>query len=333
MHAIARAAVAVAAIVALAACGDTGPEPDDAPAGAGFPVAIEHKFGTTEIPSRPERVVTVGFTEQDALLALGITPVGEREFGGGYAYRDRPWAQEALDGAEPATVGGDEISFERVAAQRPDLIIGVNSGMTEDEYRRLSDIAPTVAQSDEYIDFGVPWQEQTMVIGRAVGREDEARALVRDVEARFARARDEHPEFAGTRMVLGYGAGGNFGAHTSRDYRAQFFEDLGFEPDERVDELAGDSFFIDFDDEQFRLLEQELLVMYATRAAVTEDPVVGRLDAVDEERVVYLDLEDQFAGALGFSSPLSLPYLLDEAVPKLAAAADGDPGTTAPEPR
>jgi len=334
MHAMIRAAAAAAVTVMLAACGDSGAGgSEDAPAGAGFPVTIEHKFGTTEIPSQPKRVVTVGYTEQDVVLALGVTPVGEREFLGGYAYRERPWAQAALGGSEPAAVGGEEISYERVAAQRPDLIVGVNSGMTEDDYRRLSGIAPTVAQTDEYIDFGVPWQEQTMTIGRALGREDEARRVVEDVEARFAAARDEHPEFAGTSMVLAYGGAGNFGAHTSQDYRAQFFEDLGFEPEQRVDELAGDSFFIDFDDEHFRLLEQDLVVMYGKRDDVTADPVVGRLDAVDEERVVYLDLEDQFAGALGFSSPLSLPYLLEEAVPKLAAAADGDPGTTAPEPR
>ena len=29
--------------------------------------------------------------------------------------------------------------------------------------------------------------------------------------------------------------------------------------------------------------------------------------------MIYLDLTDQFAGALGFASALSLPYLLDEA--------------------
>jgi iron complex transport system substrate-binding protein len=35
------------------------------------------------------------------------------------------------------------------------------------------------------------------------------------------------------------------------------------------------------------------------------------------------------SAALGFSSPLSLPYLLDKAVPPLAAAA-GDPSTVVP---
>jgi iron complex transport system substrate-binding protein len=43
-----------------------------------FPVTIEHKYGSTEITARPERIVTVGLTEQDALLALGIPWPGAR---------------------------------------------------------------------------------------------------------------------------------------------------------------------------------------------------------------------------------------------------------------
>jgi iron complex transport system substrate-binding protein len=53
---------------------------------------------------------------------------------------------------------------------------------------------------------------------------------------------------------------------------------------------------------------------------------------VRRDRVVYLDLADHAAGALGFSSPLSLPYLIDELVPRLAAAVDGDPATAVEQP-
>ena len=334
MHTIVRAAALVAALT-LAACGsDESPETGGGSAqDATFPVTIEHKFGTTEIESAPERVVTVGYTEQDIVLALGVKPVGTREFLGGYAYKERPWAQEALGGSDPAAVGAEEINFERVAAQRPDLIIGVNSGMSESDYKTLSRIAPTVAQTDEFIDFGVPWQDQTMAIGRALGREEQARWLVDDVEARFAQAREEYPELVGSSLIMAYGTKGDFGAHSSQDYRLGFFEDLGLKSPAKVDELAGTSFFVDFDEEHFRLMEQDVVVMFGEREDVTADPVFRRLDAVREERVVYLDLADQFAGALGFSSPLSLPYLIDEAVPKLASAVDGDPATKAPEPK
>jgi iron complex transport system substrate-binding protein len=327
-------AAAVAAALTVAACGG-----DDEPGGSaarsaagGFPVTIEHKFGSTTIGAPPERVVTVGYTEQDVVLALGVKPVGTREFLGGYEYRRRPWAQKALGGSQPAPVGAEEIDFERVAAQRPDLIIGVNSGMSESDYDKLSRIAPTVAQSGEFIDFGVPWQEQTLTIGRALGRAQQARRLVDDVERRFAQARERHPELVGASVIMAYGSKGDFGAHSSQDYRLGFFEDLGLESPARVDELAGESFFVDFDEEHFRLLEQDVVVMFGRRDDVTADPVFRRLDAVRQERVVYVDLEDQFAGALGFSSPLSLPYLIDEAVPKLASAVDGDPATTAAEP-
>lgn len=58
-----------------------------------------------------------------------------------------------------------------------------------------------------------------------------------------------------------------------------------------------------------------------------------RLDAVREDRMIRLDLTDQFAGALGFASALSLDYLLDQAVPKLAGAVDGDASTPVEQPR
>jgi iron complex transport system substrate-binding protein len=332
MQSIARIAAAVGALaltVALVACGD---DDADTPAGSGgadasrFPVVVEHKFGSTEIPAPPERVVSVGYTEQDTILALGVTPVGEREFLGGYDWRERPWAQRVLDGAEPEVVGAEEINFEAVAAQRPDLIVAINSGMTEGDYERLSQIAPTIAQTDEYIDYGMPWQDQTMLVGRALGREGRARKVVDEVEARFEQAREEHPEFAGATAILAYGGPDGYGAYSSQDTRSRFFADLGFETPAKVDELAGESFYVEFSQEQFRLMDQEVVVMFAAREDVIDNPVFRRLDAVREDRVIYIDLEDQFAGALGFSSPLSLPYLIDEASPQLAAALDGEPG-------
>jgi iron complex transport system substrate-binding protein len=309
---IAATALVVVSVL-LMACGD-----DDTTTGA----TIEHKYGATQVPDDPQRVVTIGFTEQDTALALGVQPVAVREFLEGYDWQQRPWAQGELAGFEPEVISAAEIDFESVAQAAPDLIIGVNSGMTEGEYKKLAEIAPTVAQTDEYPDFGMPWQEQTLMIGEALGRSDEAEDLVADVEGQIEQAKGDNPELESSSFVLGYVNGGDIGAYSSEDYRSQLFADLGLAPSKEIDELAGDSFYADFDDEQFRLLEQDVVAMYATPEDV-QDTVLSRLDAVNEDRVLYMDLEDDLAGALGFASPLSIPYFLEEAAPTLQTAIGG----------
>lgn len=335
--ALALLAVLTAA-VALAACGsdDGGERATAATAPAerdAFPVTLRHKYGTTTIDAEPQRVVTVGYTEQDVVLALGVKPVATRAFLGGYDYKQRPWAQRALGGTTLPEVGTEQIDFEAVAAQRPDLIIGINSGMTKADYNRLSKIAPTLAQPADYIDFGMPWEAQTTFIGKALGRTERARQVVDDLKARFAAVRREHPEFARSTAILGYGGPDGYGAYATGDTRSRFFTDLGFRIPERVDQLAGKAFYAQFSQEQFRLLDQDLLVMYGSERQVKANPVFGRLKAVKQDRVVYMDLGDQFAGALGFASPLSFRWLLDHQIAPLAAAVDGDPATRVVQPR
>ena len=331
MRLIALAAVLLT--VFLAACGGDEesagtPAADEGP----FPVTVQHKYGTTTIPTAPKRVVAVGYTDQDPILALGVVPVGVGDFLGGYKWRERPWAQDALGGAKPAVVGGQEINFEAVAARRPDLIIAINAGLQKDNYEKLSQIAPTVAQDGNYIDFGMPWENQTLLVGKALGREEQAQKLIDDLDAKFEQVRKDHPEFEGKTAILAYGGPDGYGAYATQDSRSRFLTDLGFKIPTKIDELAGKSFFTAFSQEQFRLMDQDVVVMYGAQKDVLANPVFKRLKAVSEDRVIYLDLTDQFAGALGFASVISLPYLLDESEDMFAAAVDGDPGTAITQP-
>lgn len=41
-----------------------------------YPISINHYFGKTIIEKKPERIVTLGWENQDTPLALGIAPVG-----------------------------------------------------------------------------------------------------------------------------------------------------------------------------------------------------------------------------------------------------------------
>jgi iron complex transport system substrate-binding protein len=308
----------------LAGCGGD-PQPAAAPDAAGFPRTVEHEYGTTRIEAPPERVVTVGFNDQDFALALGVRPVAVREWFGERPGATWPWARDELGGAEPEVLPAGDLNLEQIAALRPDLILGVYAGLPEEDYEKLSRIAPTIPDTGEDVDYGMPWQEQLRLTGRALGREQRAEALIDDVEERFARARREHPEFRDATALFAYQEqSGGFGAYASADPRGRFLRALGFRPAAGIDELAGDQFFAQVSGEQLRLIDEDVLVMIdvatiaASRAELMRDPLYRRLDAVRAGRDVYPRVEP--AAAVSFSSPLSLPLAIDAIVPELARA-------------
>ena len=335
----AAAAIACALMMLTAACGSDSSSDSASGGDSSFkPVTIKHKFGTTKIDSAPKRVVTVGFNDHEFLLPLGVKPVGIRDWVGVGPVTKVPWAKDELAELDPKPkmLNRNDLNVEQVAALKPDLIIGVFGGMTKREYETLSKFAPVVAPPKQYVDFGVPWQEQALITGRAVGKEKQAEKLVADLEGRFDKAREEHPEFEGKAGIVPYAfEPGKYGAYASEDLRTRFITELGFKTPKKVDELAGKEFYVEFSGEQFRLMDQDAVLMYggprAKRKQIQGDKLYSRLDAVKDGRVVYMDNEDALLGAVGLSSPLSLPYALKEAVPRLAAAVDGKPGTKVEE--
>jgi ABC-type Fe3+-hydroxamate transport system substrate-binding protein len=309
-----RLLITAIVILLVAGCGDD----DTRPAAAS--IDIRHKFGTTQVPASPQRVVAVGFNDQDFALALGVKPVGVRQFQGGIDITDRPWAQDALGGSKPEIIGAEELEFEKIASLRPDVILAVYSGITDDDYETLSKIAPTVAQSGDYVDFGMPWEEQAETISRALGREAEGTRVVADVEEQFAKARAEHPELEGKTFAFASISTGKVYVYGSQDLRARFFTELGLESPPAIERLAGKSFFAELSSERLDLLDQDVLIVYGSPADVKSLPLLQRSAVAREKRIVYLDPTGDFANALGFSSPLSLPFAIDEAVPQLARA-------------
>lgn len=318
--------VAAASLV-LVACGEDadgsaagstgGPETSSA-----YPVTIEHAYGETEIPEEPQRVVSLGYTEQDAILAFDVVPVAVR-----YAFGPEddvffPWADEAAGDADPVILPRADVDPEAVAALEPDLIMAVTAGLTEEEYEIYSRIAPTVVQPEEYIAFGTPWQEQTRITGLALGQADRAEELVEQVEAQIEEVRAAHPEFEGLTVTLsGPAYQGEYPFHTSDDTRTRFFLDLGMTVDPALDDAATSEFYGTVSREEARMLEADVLVFQSgsdeERAGIEGDPVLSALPAVTEGRSLFIEGADY--DALQFASALSLPYLLDSFVPKLEA--------------
>ncbi|RCV47624.1 iron-siderophore ABC transporter substrate-binding protein [Marinitenerispora sediminis] len=292
---------------------------------------IEHKYGSVEITDRPARVVTVGLTEQDYVLALGGTLVGVREWFGGHEGALWPWAREVLgDAPLPEVLPVEELNFERIAALEPDLILGVNSGLTQEEYDLLSNVAPTVAQPGDYPDYGAPWQDIARIVGRALDREAEAEALVADIEERFEQARTEHPEFDGATGLLA-----TFIDEAAFVYAEGpapgFLTQLGFELPQAAAELFTDENRapVEVSLERLEVLDSDVLLvgLYGDGQRLAERPVVRDLDVAREGRMLTMPEMSGVNGALSFGSVLSLPFALDELVPRIADLADGDAET------
>jgi iron complex transport system substrate-binding protein len=334
------ALLAVLCVAALAACGsdddDSAAKADTRQAGAessAFPVTIEHKHGSTTIESEPERVVVVGLREQDALLALGVVPVATTEWYGKHPGAIFPWARDELGDAEPPEVLSDRdgIQFEKIAALRPDLILGVYSGLTRKDYEQLSKLAPVVAQPKGKVDFGSSWQEETLTTGKAIGRSERAQKLVAETEKLIADAAAEHPEFEGQTAANVTDYQGIF-VYGPQDVRTQMLEALGFTYPDELRNAFPDEFGGQLSDEKVDALDVGALVWFADGDRSVEElkaqPVYSDLKVRKEGRDVFIRLKDRVYEATSFPSVLSMPLLLEELVPRLAAAADGDPATS-----
>jgi iron complex transport system substrate-binding protein len=327
--------------VALVACGsdDDGSSTNAAVTTKGgsepgaFPATIEHKYGSTTIEAEPKRVVVAGLREQDALLALGVVPVATTEWYGKHPGAIFPWASDELGDAEvPAVLSQtDGLEVEKIAAQRPDLILAIYSGLTKKEYSTLSKLAPVVAQPKGQVDYGSSWQDETSMTGRAVGRPKRAQELVAETEQLIADAAAEHPEFKGQTAanVNDYQGIWVFGP---QDVRTRMLEQLGFTYPDALRRAFSKEFGGQLSDERVATLEVGALLWFAdgdrSVQELKSDPVYSKLDVRKQGRDVFIRAKDRVYEATSFPSVLSMPTLIEELVPRLAAAADGDPRTS-----
>ncbi|TYR37679.1 iron-siderophore ABC transporter substrate-binding protein [Streptomyces parvus] len=339
-------AVAASALLLFgaAACGSgesddkAAPSGGSAPKGA-FPVTLDHKYGTTTVKKDPQRIVTVGLSDQDAVLALGKVPVGTTEWFGEFKGAIGPWAEKALgDKARPTVLHDDGTGpqVEKIASLRPDLILALYSGLTKDQYRTLSKIAPVVAQPKAGADWGISWQDQTTQVGKALGKSDEAKALVTETEKHIADAAAAHPEFKGKTAVMATPYEGMY-VYGPQDNRSRVLTGLGFRLPTGLDKVVGDAFGANISKERTDLLDTDAVAWIVTDPAkdakkLHADPLYGKLDAVKEGREVMIEESSHFGSAISFVTPLSIPYTVDRLVPMLAAAVDGKTDTKVVHP-
>lgn len=270
-------------------------------------VTVRHLFGDTNIPGPPQRVVSAGFTEQDDLLALGVVPVATTEWFGGEPFAVWPWAQPKLGGAQPTVLGlNDGIQVDEIAALKPDLIVATNAGLDADTYAKLSEIAPTIAQSGPDA-FFEPWRDQATLIGQALFQNDAMTGLIAGADDKFKAVATNNPRFAGKKAMLLAGTLFRDGVQTQTGWRTEFLTQMGFvvPPTPELIPRSDITSVLDAADVLIWTTESD-----QERDALLADPTIAGLRATTRKRHVFTPKD--LAGAIAFASPLSYPVVADQ---------------------
>ncbi|MBB4930499.1 iron complex transport system substrate-binding protein [Lipingzhangella halophila] len=328
-------ALASAALLASGGAACSSPSSgEDGGSGDWSPITIEHALGTTTIESQPERVATVNWANHEVPLALGVVPVGmaAANFGDDDGDGVLPWVEEELEELDAETPvlfdEADGIDFEAVADTRPDVILAAYSGLTQEDYDTLSEIAPVVAYPETA--WGTPWREVIELNSQALGMADEGAELVADLEEEIDTAVADHPRIEDrSAMFLTHVDATDLSEvsfYTTHDTRAKFFEDLGMETPESIATASADTdkFSLTRSTEQADTFDDvDIIVTYGGDELVSsleDDPLLSQMPAVENESVVNLPEEDPL-GTAANPTPLSISWVLDDYLSLLDAAA------------
>ena len=300
---------------------------------ASFPLTIEHALGTTIIPAKPVRVATVAWANHEVPLALGVVPVGfaRANFGDDDDDALLPWVAEQLEelGAQtPALFDeGDGIDFEAVAATDPDVILAAYSGLSQQDYDLLSQIAPVVAYPDA--PWSTDWREMIDLNSRALGLAEEGAALVASIEAEIADAVAAHPELEGKRAMfvthLNAFDLSTINFYTANDTRVKFFEDLGLQSPQSVkDASAPGKYSGSVSAERIDSFNDvDILVTYGDQQlvdAVKANALISKMPAAARGAIVVLGSDP--IGTAANPTPLSISFILDDYLELLSSAAE-----------
>lgn len=150
-------------------------------ASTAFAYTVEHAMGTTEVKTT-KRVVVLTNEGTEALLALGVKPVGATN-----SWIGDPWYEHIADKMQGVTPVGKEhkVDVEAIAALEPDLIIAnkLRQGKIADQ---LNAIAPTVWAET----LKGQWKNNFKLYAKALNKEAKGAELLAKYDTKTKALRD-----------------------------------------------------------------------------------------------------------------------------------------------
>jgi iron complex transport system substrate-binding protein len=210
---------------------------------------VKHIMGETTVPTSPKRVVVLTNEGTEAVLALGIKPVGAVK-----SWTGNPWYEHIKKDMQDVQVVGDEgqPNLEAIAALKPDLILG-NKMRQEKVYTQLSAIAPTVFTET----LRGEWKNNFTVYADALNKSTEGQKVIGDFNQRITDFKQKAGDKLSTQVSIVRFMPGKTRIYYSQTFSGIILKELGFArpqsqtkdafaddvTKERIPEMDGDILF------------------------------------------------------------------------------------------
>ncbi|CAI8807342.1 ABC transporter substrate-binding protein [Bacillus pseudomycoides] len=206
--------------VMIAGCGKEEKKETNTAAEGKESYVIKHAMGETTIKGIPKRVVVLTNEGAEALLAVGVTPVGSTKPRAGEEW----YPHLAKDLKDTKVVGTErDVNLEAIMKLKPDLIIG-NKMRHEKVYEQLKEIAPTVYAETLRGD----WKENFTLYTKAVNKEKEGQKALDDYKKRIEAIKEKLGDKIVSKVSIIRFVPGDVRIYQKNSFSGVVLQDIGF---------------------------------------------------------------------------------------------------------
>ena len=284
-------------IVLLAACGNVSDSENSNQKNKNESkgVEVKHEGGTTTVKGEPKRVVALEYSFVDALVSLGIKPVGIADDG----KKDNIIEPIKDKVGNYKSVGSrKQPNLEVISELKPDLIIA-DSNRHKSNYDQLSKIAPTILLPSLDSDYKENI-EAFKTIAKALSKDKEANQRLKEHKEKIDKYKKEISMNKELKVLPAVISQSGFLAHSDKSYVGQFLRELGFK--EALTKQVADQLpeylnapYLNMNSEQLAEVNPErmFIMVHGEKdphyTKMKNDPVWKDIDAVKHHRVHIVD--------------------------------------------